>query len=112
MNLSTVNEIARIALVAWYPMTLITLIGGPERFPTVARIYRRVCPVVALVIIARMISSPSWGDELWAASWFISWWVGHRFICRHDHTRRLRDAATGLVQRVGSRLRVAPVGAR
>jgi hypothetical protein len=80
------------------------------------RISRLLClPALAAWMVCMVVAPPTaWQTWTLAIGWPLWWCFVHVLYHRHDHTRRLRDAATGWVRRRGSRLVVVPAagGAR
>lgn len=103
--------LAMVYYLAFAPWLVGAALGGflwcqAASFPRLARIYRRfVCVPYIISIVVRMLTAPDPGWALLEVIMIIDWYVGHRLICKHDHTKRLRDAATGEVERFGNRLR-------
>lgn len=105
---------AEVAYHAW----LIPAIATPwwSRHRGLRRWLRVTCPLLPPALVVLELTDPPRGAFATlftgaAVTMLLIWWRWtHRRFCRDDHSRRLRDAANGLVHRVGNRLRVAPVG--
>lgn len=107
-----VNDVAWFAYDVWaWPVLLLSM--APKRLSGswLHRWIKAVCPLAPpawVVAVATDHLGWLWLLAVLAPPW---WWYCHRTYCKDQHGRKLRDAANGVVHRIGNRLTVKPVGA-
>jgi hypothetical protein len=109
--MNVVSTVAWGAFDLWaWPMIALSWTWSRTRGTFLHRCVKWLCPpaLPAWVIGVATSGHMSWWLWLFAAADPIAWLVAHRMYCKDDHSRRLRDAANGLVRRVGNRLTVQP----